>query len=53
MARGFDGGEWSEEWTEERKERDGSAMGQGKWWKIRWWWWKGAKKKNQISIKEF
>jgi hypothetical protein len=29
MAKGFDGGEWSEEWTEEKKERDGSAMGQG------------------------
>ena len=29
MARVFDGGEWSEEWTEWKKESDGSVMGQG------------------------
>ena len=33
----MDGIEWPEEWTEElteeNEERDGSAMGQGKWWK--------------------
>ncbi|KAK9950896.1 hypothetical protein M0R45_006362 [Rubus argutus] len=29
MALIFDGGEWSEEWTEWKKESDGFAMGQG------------------------
>ena len=27
MPRVFDGGEWSKEWTEGKKERDGYAMG--------------------------
>ncbi|KAK9943623.1 hypothetical protein M0R45_009226 [Rubus argutus] len=29
MRKGFYGGEWSKEWTEGKKESDGSAMGQG------------------------